>query len=1653
MYQTTARKRNPLLYRLVLFFALLFSANLVFAQLSADFTMSKQGGCSPVQISFTSTTRGASANAVYQWDLGNGNSSALQNPGAVYKDEKAYTITLTVKDGAQTSVKTQTVTVYKKPVADFSSNLSKVCLPAPVTFTANAKPGDGSISSYFWDYGDGSTDQTYYGQSSHSFSFTQKPSVSLTVTNTYGCSASITKSGLLEVLPSMQASFSTNKTVLCQISDAVQFTNNSSGPGTLSYSWDFGDGTTSAQKDPQHTYSAKGSYTVKTTVTNTEGCSATNVQTAYINVANFNSQLFIPALICKTNSVYFTGSSTIYPNNSEWDFGDGTVYNNYYWGSVGHAYYNPGTYTVKVTNSFGSCKESVTKQVVVQDIPDLKGFTADIKGNCGAPVLVQFKDTTAGDVKWQWSFDNYYNQNSTAQSPSFTYSSNGYYYVYLTATNAAGCSSSISKAVYINAPSVNISYRNSSSQNGMESCGPLTVTLGYTSSEPLTDFQWNFGDGTTSKQESPVHSWNNPGVYTVRLTYVTASGCKGATDYSAFHVYGKPNANFTASTTTVCGPSPVSFSGSGTLPETYRYWDFGGASYNYYTGYTATTQYADTGTYSIKTIAFNGPCSDTAIKVNYIKVTGPFPSIKGVSYTCSGTRGDVTIRQVTRQATGGTWDFGDGTTMPLDTAQHEVIHTYTKTGSYNVRLTATAGQCAITVGTVVQVLLKQKPVLTLGKTEMCSDETVSASITNYEPNPWGGGSYNHYSFQLKYGDESSYTGYVGYQNNYYYWANQFNGSLTNFAKGEDKIRVITTSYYLGCNDTSAFVPIKVKGANPGFEVIADKVCFKTPVQFRDTSKSYTSTPITSWRWNFGDGQSQTASSGGAMTHKYDNPGNYFVSLTVTDASGCAATSSYYNYAQVNGPKAAFGVSATSISPNSAINFYNYSNTVNSANVEYQWDYGDGATGAGYSGSHVYTVPGSYTVKLIASSASGCKDTATQLINVKFVNSAFNFTSSFISSSKCPPVVVRFNNTSYNGSRFTWDFGDGATLDNQYYTSHVYYNPGKYKVTLTVYSDNGTKYVTVDSIDVHAPAAKMAADILHGCTSQQVTLNAPVHDASTYMWDFGDGALVSSSDTFSIHKYATAGVYSPSLLMTDGNGCTATTSLNNQVIIDSLSLAIKGIPDHICDSATIYFQPDVRNVAGGQGQQTIVYAWDFGTRNTNDVSDLKNPVFSYKDPGTYTVSFQAMTPFGCKKTTTEKVVVYQKATGAINGPLDLCAGSKAQFSGQSTVSDGLTWSWDFFNGNTSGTQNPVSQHFNNEGIYPVQLILKHDGCFDTVIHSLKVHPVPVVQVTASKNLLCLGETVQLNATGGGTYSWQSGSDLSGTNVSNPLASPKNNAVYTVAVTNSFGCQKADSIKLTVVQPFQMKVTADTFVCAGDKIQLHASGASAYLWMGVTQGLDDLHSANPLASPITTTSYTVIGADAFGCFKDTANVKVNVAPLPSVKAEAEVDMLAGDEHQLVATGSNDVTQWMWTPSDYLSCTNCAAPLVKPRGFIDYTVTVKNQYGCLDKDTVHINLQCSQAFVFVPNIFTPNHDGKNDLFYIKGKGVSVIKHFKIYSRWGEVVFERSNFAIDDKSFGWDGTFKGNFVPAGTYVYIAELSCDAGVPFIKKGTITVVY
>jgi gliding motility-associated-like protein len=345
-----------------------------------------------------------------------------------------------------------------------------------------------------------------------------------------------------------------------------------------------------------------------------------------------------------------------------------------------------------------------------------------------------------------------------------------------------------------------------------------------------------------------------------------------------------------------------------------------------------------------------------------------------------------------------------------------------------------------------------------------------------------------------------------------------------------------------------------------------------------------------------------------------------------------------------------------------------------------------------------------------------------------------------------------------------------------------------------------------------------------------------------------------------------------------------------------------------------------------------------------------------------------------------------------------------------------------------------------------------GCSDTLQAS--IYPILPLANAGPDTVICPGRTFTLGipAVSGFTYVWSPASFLSDSLVAQPTGSPPRPASYVVTVTSiESGCIDKDTMNITVFQPIEVTVSPDQTICEGQSVNLQALGAAVtYAWSPV-QGLSRANIANPVAAPKTTTTYQVIGFDGHQCFTDTGFIKVNVNPKPRVDVGPDVAQATGSTYAFAPTTQyGPIVSWQWTPVNDLSCTTCPTPVATIKKNMTYRATVTNEFGCVGIDSMNIKTFCLTTQVFIPNAFTPDGDGLNDVLMVRGKGIAQVRSFRIFSRWGELVFEKTNFAPNDSAFGWDGRIRGAVGPSEVYVYIADVVCENDLINTYKGNVT---
>src|SRR6185503_6452859 len=393
----------------------------------ANFTANRTSGCSPLTVTFQDLSTNNPTS--WAWDFGNGQLSTAQNPIVNYSSPGTYTVKLIARNsaGVDDEEKINYITVFPSPVASFTADITTACVPATIQFTdqTTVPAGAGTITDWLWNFGDGGTSTLQ--NPSHQYTAAGFYSVSLTVTSSTGCQGYRAIGRYIRIINGIDADFAFSQPLTCQAPFSISFQDQSSGPGNLTYLWNFGNGgPTSTLPNPTAIYSTPGTYSVQLTVQSDLGCNGTI--TKNIIVAGKTTDFIAPASICLGQSVTFQNNSSPAPASSSWDFGDGTTSSQI---NPIKTYLAGGTYQVRLINNYGNCIDSITKTVLVNTQPSVD-FTANDSTSCKAPFTVQFSDLSPSASTWLWDFGD--GATSTSRNPTHTYNSPGNYSVTLSIT-------------------------------------------------------------------------------------------------------------------------------------------------------------------------------------------------------------------------------------------------------------------------------------------------------------------------------------------------------------------------------------------------------------------------------------------------------------------------------------------------------------------------------------------------------------------------------------------------------------------------------------------------------------------------------------------------------------------------------------------------------------------------------------------------------------------------------------------------------------------------------------------------------------------------------------------------------------------------------------------------------------------------------------------------------------------------------------------------------------------------------------------------------------------------------------------------------------------------------------------------------------------
>jgi PKD repeat protein len=1205
-------------------------------------SVNSQNGCIPFNASFTSNTANA---ASWLWTFGDGSTSTSQNPSHTYQQSGSYDVTLTVVtvDGCTTSVSLPSyITVNASPVAAFTYSNTTGCSPVSVSFNNTSTGAVG----YSWSFGVGSNStvtspSALYGTSGNY-------TVTLTATSANGCTATSSQQ-VAVTAHDITAFFTGNPTMGCAPLP-VSFTGSSS-PLATSWNWSFGDGSTSNLRNPPHTYTVTGNYNVSLVVTSAQGCKDTLVKNAYIKVVTDTAPYVVPdtMVVCLPPGVVgFTAPNTA-NNWWSWNFGDGGTSSVR---SPVHTYSAPGVYTVTLQTSMpGGCSRTYNPFAIVKIIEaDTFPIIAITASPCG-PYTVSLATGSPSVGSYVWDFGD--GNTSTLANPTHTYAQPGTYLISLEVTGVNGCESGMSTVVTFGHP-------NPITVSDNDACTGDVIQFGLNPASQFVSAVWSFGDGQTSNQLQPTHTYASAGFYPVSVTIVDLNGCTYTYDYPTLVSIGDPRPSFTLAPPVGCVPFNVQMTNTSTGASSYS-WNFGAAGSS--TQQDPSVSFTTAGVYDITLSATMGGCTRSVTQTNAV-TANQAQAFFNFNPTTGCLPMTVNFNDNSVQPLSWFWQFGDGSTS----TQQNPTHTFTAVPTSNVRLTITdVNGCTATRSRAnVQPVI---PVIQFSDSVGCRPLMVNFSTPTTAA-----------SYIWDFGDGST----SNLQNPNHLYTSTGTYTVT--------LNCVLAS---GCTATTVMPAlIDVNAPESEFYSPTAAVCAPSLVNFVNQSVG-----AVSWKWDFGDG---TTSTNENPAHIYHLPGVYTVTLISFSAEGCSDTLVKVDYVTVPGTYSEFTMANSVNCFNTAVQFVDLSIGATS----WFWNFGDGFTSTLQNPTHLYQDSGSYTVTLITSNNTGCSSFFT-LPNPITIYPLPQAIASVSTTSGCHPLNIFFTNQSLNASSYHWSFGNGDT-SNLSQPGYSYNAPGSYQVQLIAFTSMGC----TDTLDlpgqvvVHpTPNATFYTSGNIGCNPHPVTFtnNSTFLSGPTYSWSFGNGSA--SAQASPMVTYADSGNFQVSLVIVNQEGCSDTAVAN---VLVNLTPTANATMQNItgCAPVSVSFNNLSLNA------DSII--WNFGDGITS--SDL-NPQHQYA-AGNYSPFIVALSNEGCRDTfmLPGQVVVHPVPTAAFTASQNAgCPGTTFTMQNQSLPATGLVYAWNIA-GIASSAPNP-SVVLNTPGIYDASLIVTNAfGCSDTLANN-------------------------------------------------------------------------------------------------------------------------------------------------------------------------------------------------------------------------------------------------------------------------------------------------------------------------------------------------
>ncbi|WP_447639964.1 MULTISPECIES: PKD domain-containing protein [Chitinophagaceae] len=1236
--------------------------------------------------------------------------------------------------------------------------------------------------------------------------------------------------------------------------------------------------------------------------------------------------------------------------------------------------------------------------------------------------------------------------------------------------------------VFCQTPSFDILVGNEKISTG---CVGVTITLKNTSIDTSHVFHWNI-NGYRINTTSTFFIFLKEGTYPIQLTDEQNS----LTFTRNIIINPLPTASFNASQNNICVGNTIGFTSTSkgvTTIQTY-YWNFEDEAV---ISNNATTNYTFNKTGTKKVLLFvkdaNGCYSPTSAPTQ-ITVNGnanaSFTTDNGQFYSCGNTVSFSNTSEI--QGLTYNWSFGDGNTFTGTTSP---THTYDKPGTYTISITSNEQNNSSCTSKFSHIVYVGKPKLSI--------TTVDSICSNV-------------AFNIAASDLSNT---IDLNSSDYSWSTtngNFVSDSTALSYPTTGIYELTVINKKGCPSPTS-KQIKVN-QTPNVTLNASpnaSLCKIIPITFTATTDQ-----DASLRWVLGDGTIRSTQHQDTIVHSYSNAGTYNTYVEATNTAGCSMTSTIQTVSVTdncidNGTDTLLNpiFKFTSDCENK------YLVTFEDRNVKKQLESIsiDGTIYPFTDGSIKVQLPfkGKGAIyHVLVKYADGTYDNARD-ITIMDETADFTVKNNDNSSMNCAQNNYTFSAVglvnSNNISKYVWSIID-TEKDSVIFqaaspilSSLHYFIPyaTTYKVRLTVFDKRSNPCIsdTSKTFTVYGSSGNFtsASDSIFCEPHASVVLtNLSSIDSSKYLsmtWNWGDGTVSTYNnnipDTIQ-HNYNYTGSesavsYDINLKISDRDGCTSNITINSKYKLYNAQLS--GVPKDaiLCNSNTI----TILNQSSITDLHTDGFQWQVGdiTQNTNGNNAFSAPINTTEYPAYYDVKITATYGKGinCQKDTTYKSLIKfikPKAAFTItdSDQLNICPPYILHLKNESTGYKSLQWTLSDSINNTS-LKDTILYYIEKPNYYSIKLKLNgYDNCYDSVTYTF-VSKGPKATLTSSTYLGCVPETtnLQLHSTDPiENYLWAFGDSntLSSPNAANVSHQYTNSGIYTPSVT-IIGTEESghcfNNLELTtpivVDEKINLQYKTPYSYCLGDSVngglQLQALShmTDSYTWT-TNSGTANTIVTDPTKSaimvkPLATATYTVVAHSHNTCPDETASITVDTHESPEVHFnEHDITLSAGttfNPNPIIRSSYSNL-KYLWAPSYRVSDPYTSNPQIMADNNVVYTLKATNTFGCSALDSLHIKTLCASAKIFIPSAFTPNSDGKNDVFYIKGYGIQLVNHFLVVDRWGKIVFEKNNIAANDISQGWTGYVNNTLAAPGTYVYYADITCTEGNKFQSKGTVVLI-